>query len=92
VEAAAVAGAVIAKEFWATDNPTSALVLSAKPPVTIARGAPRVSPVSVMVIAAVPDAAPPVVSTMVVLVDVALPEVAVKDVTVLAMEVTDPKK
>ena len=54
--------------------------------------APRVSPVSVMVIAAVPVAAPPVVSTMVVLVDVALPEVAVKDVTVLAMEATDPKK
>jgi hypothetical protein len=57
--------------------------------------APRVSPVSVMVIAAVPvavSAAPPVVSTMVVLVDVALPEVAVKDATVLAMEATDPKK
>jgi hypothetical protein len=45
-----------------------------------------------MVIAAVPDAAPPVVSTMVVLVDVAVPEVAVKDPTVLAMELTDPKK
>ena len=45
-----------------------------------------------MVIAEVPDAAPPVVSTMVVLVDVALPEVAVKDGTLLAMELTDPKK
>ena len=46
-----------------------------------------------MVIAAVPDAAPPVVSTMVVLVDVAAGvEVAVKDPTVLAMELTDPKK
>ena len=45
-----------------------------------------------MVIAAVPDTAPPVVRTMAVLVDVAVPEVAVKDVTVLAMELTDPKK
>ena len=46
-----------------------------------------------MVIAEVPDATPPpVVRTMVVLVDVALPEVAVKDGTLLAMEVTDPKK
>ena len=46
-----------------------------------------------MVIAAVPDAAPPVVRTMVVLVDVAAGvEVAVKDVTVLAMEDTVPKK
>ena len=51
------------------------------------------SPVSVMVIAAVPVAAPPVVSTIVVLVAVAAgDEVAVKDVTVLVMEVTDPKK
>ena len=45
-----------------------------------------------MVIAAVPDTAPPVESTMVVLADVALPEVAVKDPALLAMEVTDPKK
>jgi hypothetical protein len=46
-----------------------------------------------MVIAVVPDATPPpVVRTMVVLVDVAVPEVAVKDVTPLAMELTDPKK
>ena len=45
-----------------------------------------------MVICAVPDAAPPVERTMVVLADVALPEVAVKDGTLLAMEVTDPKK
>ena len=45
-----------------------------------------------MVIAEVPDAAPQVVSTMVVLPDVALPEVAVKDRTLLAMELTDPKK
>ncbi len=92
MEAAAVAGAVIAKEFWETDNPTSALVRRAKPPVTIARGAPRVSPVSVMVIAAVPDAAPPVVRTIEVFVAIAGEEVAVKDVTVLAMELTDPKK
>ena len=45
-----------------------------------------------MVIAEVPDATPPVVRTMVVLVDVALPEAAVKDGTLLAMEVTVPKK
>ncbi len=46
-----------------------------------------------MVIAAVPDATPPaVVRTMAVLVDVAIPDVAVKDVTVLAIEETDPKK
>jgi len=46
-----------------------------------------------MVIAEVPDAAPPVVSTMVVLVAVAaVVEVAVKDVTLLAMEDTVPKK
>ena len=45
-----------------------------------------------MVIAAAPVALPPVVSTMVVLVELALPEVAVKDRTLLAMELTDPKK
>ncbi len=53
-----------------------------------------VSPVRVMVIGAMPVATPPpVVRMIVVLVDVAAGvEVAVKDVTVLAMEVTDPKK
>jgi hypothetical protein len=46
-----------------------------------------------MVIAAVPDAAPPVVRTMVVLVDVAAGvEVAVKDPMLLVMEATVPKK
>ena len=51
------------------------------------------SPVSVMVIAAVPVEAPAVVSTIVVLVAVAAgDEVAVKDETALAMEVTNPKK
>ncbi len=46
-----------------------------------------------MVIAAVPDAAPPVVRTMVVLTDVAAGvEEAVKPATLLAMEATDPKK
>ncbi len=74
-------------------NVVSALVESLKPAATMARGAPRVSPVRVMVIAAVPVAAPAVVSTIVVLVAVAAGlEVAVKDPTVLAMEVTDPKK
>ena len=51
------------------------------------------SPVSVMVIAVVPVAAPAVVSTIVVLVAVAaVYETAVKGKTVLAMEATDPKK
>ncbi len=77
----------------ATDNPASALVLIWKPPATIARTLPRVSPVSVIVMAAVPVAAPAVVSTIEVLAAVAAGvEVAVKDVTALAMEVTDPKK
>ena len=71
----------------------SALDESLKPPVTTARAAPRVSPVSVMVMAEVPVAAPPVVSTIVVLVAVAAGlEVAVKEETVLAIEATDPKK
>ena len=60
---------------------------------TIARAAPRVSPVSVIVIAAVPVAAPAVVSTIEVLVPVATgDDVAVKDATVLVMEATVPKK
>ena len=51
------------------------------------------SPVSVIVIAAVPVAAPAVVMTIEVLAAVAAGvEVAVKEVTVLAMDVTDPKK
>jgi len=91
-EAAAVAGAVIAAESWTTDNPTSALVLSAKLPVALARALPRVSPVSVIVIALVPVAAPAVVSTIEVFVAVAGVEVDVRDATVLAMETTDPKK
>ncbi len=46
-----------------------------------------------MVIAVVPVAAPAVVSTIEELVSVAAgDDVAVKDPTVLAMEVTDPKK
>jgi len=75
------------------DNVVSALVESWKPAVTIARGAPRVSPIRVMVIAAVPVSAPAVVSTIEVLVAVAAGvEVAVNDVTLLVMEVTIPKK
>jgi hypothetical protein len=71
----------------------SALDESWKPPVTMARAPPRVSPVSVIVIATVPVPAPAVVSTIEVLVAVAAgDEVAVKDVTVLRMELTDPKK
>ena len=84
---------VIAAASNPGDNVVSALVESLKPPVTRARTLPRVSPVRVMVIAAVPVAAPAVVSTIEVLAAVAAGlEVAVNDVTVLAMEVTDPKK
>ena len=84
---------VTATASKATDNPASALVRNWKPAVTPARAPPRVSPVSVIVIAAVPVAAPAVVSTIEVLVAVAVGvEVAVKEVTLLAMDVTDPKK
>jgi len=75
------------------DIVASELDESLKPPIVAARAAPSVSPVSVMVIAAVPVAALPVVSTIVVLVAVAAgDEVAVKDTTVLAIKATDPKK
>ena len=85
--------AVIVAVSKAADDQASALVFIWKPPVTTARALPRVSPVRVMVIAAVPVAAPAVVSTIVVLVAVAAGvEVAVNDVTPLVMEVTDPKK
>jgi len=83
---------VIASAFNPGVNVVSTLVESLNPPVTLSRAPPRVSPVNVIVIAAVPVGAPPVVRTIVVLVDVAVPEVAVKDVTVLVMELTDPKK
>ena len=84
---------VMATVSRATDNPATALVLIWKPPVTIARTLPRVSPVRVMVIAAVPVAAPAVVRTIEVLVAVAAGvEVAVNEPTPLAMEVTVPKK
>jgi len=74
-------------------QPRSTLVLNAKPPVTIARALPRVSPVSVIVMAALLVAAPAVVSTIEVFCAIAAKfEVAVKDVTVLAMEDTVPKK
>ena len=77
----------------ATDNTLSALVFIRKPPDTMTRAPPRLSPVSVIVTAAVPVAAPPVVSTIEVLVAVAAgDDVAVKGATVLAMEKTDPKK
>jgi len=83
---------VIAAAFNPAVNVVSTLVESLNPPLTLPRAPPRVSPVNVIVIAAVPVGAPPVVRTIVVLVEVALPEVAVNDVTVLVMELTDPKK
>ena len=74
-------------------NAASTLDESLKPPVTVARAPPRVSPVSVMVMAAVPVAAPAVVSTIEVLAAVAaVYEAAVKPATVLVMDMTDPKK
>ena len=83
----------IAAVFNETDNPESALVRNWKPPATMARAPPRMSPVSVIVIAVVPVAAPAVVRTIAVLVAVAAGvEVATKDPTVLAMKPTDPKK
>ena len=51
---------VMATESKALDIPASALVFMWKPPATMARAPPRVSPVSVIVIAAVPVAAPAV--------------------------------
>ena len=81
--------AVVSK---ATDNPASVLVLIWKPPVTIARAPPRVSPVRVMERAPVPVAAPPVVRTIEVLVAVAAGvEVAVTP-PVVVMALTVPKK
>ena len=83
---------VMATVSKATDNPASVLVLIWKPPVTIARALPRVSPVRVMVRALVPVAAPPVVRTIVVLVAVAAGvEVAVTP-PVVVMALTVPKK
>ena len=83
---------MIAAALMPAVKAASALDDILKPAVVAAWAAPRVSPVSVMVIAAAPVALPPVVSTMVVLVELALPEVAVKAGTLLAMELTDPKK
>jgi len=83
---------VIALAFNPAVNVVSTLVESLNPSVTLSRAPPRVSPVNVIVTAAMPVGAPPVVRTSVVLVEVALPEVAVNEVTVLEMELTDPKK
>ena len=75
------------------DRDVSVLDESLKPPVTIARTLPRVSPVRVMVRAPVPVAAPPVVRTIEVLVAVAaVVEVAVNASAAFVMEVTVPKK
>ncbi len=84
---------VIAGASTPADNVVSTLDDIWKPAVTVSRTAPSLSPVRVMVIAEVPDAAPAVVRTMVVLVDVAAGvDVAAKDVTLLVMEATVPKK
>jgi len=85
---------VMARLFNPAVEVGSALVESWKPAVTLARGAPRVSPIRVTVIAAsVPISAPAVVRTIDVLVAVAAGvEDAVNDVTLLVMEATVPKK
>jgi hypothetical protein len=84
---------LMAAAFKAAENKTSSLVAIWKPPATMARAPPRVSPVSVIVMVAVPVAPPPVVSTIEVLVAVAAgDEVAVKNATLLVMEETEPKK
>ena len=87
---------VMAAASNATDNPASALVLIRKPPVTIARAPPRVSPFRVIVTAAVPVAAPAVERMIEALVAVAaVVEAAANDGTLLAMDIdnmTDPKK
>ena len=89
-----VVAAVIAAVSKTIDDTASTLVFIWKPPATMARAPPRVSPVGVTVIAAMPVAAPAVVRTIEVLVAVAagVEVLAVKDATVLAMEATDPKK
>ena len=84
---------VMATVSKATDCPTSVLVLIWKPPATIARAPPRVSPFRVMVRAPVPVAMVAVVRTIVVLVAVAaVVEVAVNVSAAFVMEVTVPKK
>ena len=84
---------MIAAALMPAVKAASALDDILKPAVEAALAAPRVSPVRVMVIAEVPDATPPVVRTMVVLeAPAAGLEVAVKLLTVLAMELTVPKK
>ena len=84
---------VIATVSKATDCPTSVLVLIWKPPATIARAPPRVSPFRVIVTAAVPVAAPAVERMIEALVAVAaVVEAAANDGTLLAMDMTDPKK
>ncbi len=84
---------VMAAASKAAENTASSLVLIRKPPATLARAPPRVSPVSVMVMAAVPVAAPVVVSTIEVLVDVAAGvEVALKKKIPFRISVTHPKK
>ena len=83
---------VMARASLPADKPVSTLDDILKPATFNARAPPRVNPVRVMVIAAVPDATTPVVRTRVVLAAVTAAEVAVKVATLLAMEVTVPKK
>ena len=92
VKAAITAMAVMARASLPAVKVASVLDDILKPKALSGRGVPRVSPVRVMVICAVPDVAPAVVRTRVVLVAVTAAEVAVKRLTLLAMEETVPKK
>ncbi len=84
---------VMARALTPTVKVSSVLDDILKPPNVAARAAPRVSPVRVMVIAAVPDAAPAIVRTISVLEDVAAgAEVAVIIKLLLVVEATVPKK
>ena len=84
---------VMAGAVMLAEGAVSTLDDIVKPGVVAARAAPRVSPLIVIVTAEVPVATPAVVRTIEVLVAVAAVEdVACKFATVLAMEVTIPKK
>ena len=77
----------------ATDRPGSTLEDSWNPAEAGARAVPRISPFRVMTVELESNVEPEVVKTIEVLAAVAAGvEVAVKNVTVVAMEATDPKK
>jgi hypothetical protein len=75
------------------DRPASTIDIKWKPAVIGARAEPKINPIRVITVNEGSTVNPTVVRTIEVLAAVAAGvEVAVKDVTALAMEVTDPKK